>query len=568
MKNAKTALALAIALALPVSSAFAERVVLKAKGGLPKAQKEALAKSVGGKVVKEIPQIGLTVLELPPQASAKATAALLKRDKRVEFAEVDELVAHDLAVNDPSLGSQWALAKIAAPLAWDTAQGEGQIIAVLDTGVLSTHPDLAGKIVPGWNIASNSADTSDIQGHGTLVSGVAAATSNNGVGIAGTAGAAKIMPMRITDDPTGYAYFSSIASGLTWAADHGATVANASYGVAGSASVQSAAAYLRSKGGNFFCSAMNNNKDEGFAPNDNIMAVSATDSNDAKASFSSFGAFVDVAAPGVSLLTTNRSGTYSNASGTSFSAPTTAGVAALVKSANPALSPADVDDIIKSTAKDLGAAGVDIYFGSGRVDAAAAVAKAKLATPTDSIAPAVSFASPANGSAATGLVDVAINASDNVGVAKVELYAKGSLVGTDFDAPYGFMWDSASVADGAATLTAKAYDAKGNSASASVSVTAKNGPVDSIAPVAAISSPANGSVLSGSKATVKASATDNVGVVSLSLSIDGKVVARSSSGSISYSWNLRKVAKGAHAISVEALDAAGNSGKASVSVTR
>lgn len=234
----------------------------------------------------------------------------------------------------------------------------------------------------------------------------------------------------------------------------------------------------------------------------------------------------------------------------------------------PALSPADVDYIIKSTAKDLGAAGVDIYFGSGRVDAAAAVAKAKLATPTDSIAPAVSFASPANGSAATGLVDVAINASDNVGVAKVELYAKGSLVGTDFDAPYGFMWDSASVADGAATLTAKAYDAKGNSASASISVTAKNGPADDIAPVASISSPANGATVSGTAVTIAARASDNVGVASMALSIDGKVVARVAAGSLSYKWNLRKVARGSHSISAEALDAAGNSGKASVSVTR
>ncbi len=551
--------------ALSAAPALAERVIFQAKPGLPAAQKAALAKSVGGKVVREIPQIGLTVVELPPQASARAAAALLARDSRVSFAEPDALISPDLSVNDPSLGSQWALAKISAPAAWDVSQGEGQTIAILDTGVFP-HSDLAAKLVPGWNSASSNTDTSDVQGHGTLVAGVAAAISNNGLGIAGTAGKSLIMPIRITDDPTGYAYFSAVAAGLTWAADHGATVANASYGVAGSASVLSAANYLRSKGGNFFCSAMNNNKDEGFAPSEAVFAVSATDSNDAKASFSSYGAFVDAAAPGVSLLTTNRSGSYSNASGTSFSSPTTAGVAALVKSANPALAPSDVDAVLTGSAKDLGAAGYDVYFGHGRVDASAAVAAALQAVPKDTTLPSVSFLSLASGAILKGLAPVSVSASDNVGVVRVDLSANGALVASDFSAPFEFVWDTASAPDGAASLQAKAFDAAGNASAVSVSVKVQNGS-DLIAPAVRISAPLAGSLLSTKNRSVKASASDNVGVVSMAVLLDGSQIASSASGSVSATINLRKLSRGSHAIEVRALDASGNLGTQTVQVT-
>jgi subtilisin family serine protease len=130
------------------------------------------------------------------------------------------------------------------------------------------------------------------------------------------------------------------------------------------------------------------------APSSAITCVSATDSTDAKASFSSYGDAVDVAAPGINIFTTLRGGGYGNTSGTSFSTPITAGVYALLMAANKTLTPATLDSILFSTAKDLGPAGWDQSFGNGRVDAAAAVALAKSTVATDTQAPTVTISAP------------------------------------------------------------------------------------------------------------------------------------------------------------------------------
>src|SRR5439155_6843873 len=185
-------------------------------------------------------------------------------------------------------GSEWHLTTINAPTAWDTATGSGITIAILDTGVDGTHPDLAAHMVSGWNFYDNNSDTSDVYGHGTLVAGTAAAVVNNGVGVAGVAGNASIMPVRISD-PTGYAYWSTVASGLTWAADHGARVANISYSVAGSSTVISAANYFRSKGGVVAVSAGNTGALDSTSPTSSMLVVSATDSSNGVASFSTYG---------------------------------------------------------------------------------------------------------------------------------------------------------------------------------------------------------------------------------------------------------------------------------------
>jgi thermitase len=130
--------------------------------------------------------------------------------------------------NDPSLASQWHLTKIGVQAAWDTSTGSEVIIAILDTGVDGSHPDLAAQMIPGWNVYDNNSDTSDVHGHGTAVAGTAAAAGNNAdrrrfgsLSFETHAGACA--------DPSAYAYFSSMASGLIWAADHGARVANISF---------------------------------------------------------------------------------------------------------------------------------------------------------------------------------------------------------------------------------------------------------------------------------------------------------------------------------------------------
>jgi subtilisin family serine protease len=443
--------------------------------------------------------------------------------------------------------------------------------------------------VAGYNVYGGNTDLTDVCGHGTAVAGTAAATSNNAAGVAGIAGAASIMPLRIAySDSTGcHAYFSTIASGITYAADHGARIANISYtGIAGSSAILSAARYMNSKGGLVFVSAGNNNVDENVAPDPALVVVSATDGNDGKASFSSWGSFVTIAAPGTNIWTTNNSLGYSAWNGTSFSAPVTAGVAALMMAARPDVGGDPTQSLLYSPAVDLGAAGRDPVFGYGRVDAATALrATVAYQAPVDTTAPLASIAAPLANSSVSGLVGVSVNAGDNVGVARVDLKVNGTVVATDTAAPYSFSWDSTSVADGTATLTAVAYDAAGNStASASVSVSVANGtavttPIptptptpatDSTPPVVQILSPGSGSIKPKGALSISASASDNSGATGITqkLYIDGALKTSVSGGSLSYSWNVNKVPSGAHTIQVVASDAAGNASSASVQVTK
>ncbi len=552
------------------------RLLVQPRAGLPEAEFDKIIKKQGGKQIGKIEGINVRIIQLPPQASEKAVEALLKNNKHLKFAERDMLLKPGATANDTYFDSAWHLAKIGAPAAWDISQGASVTVAILDSGVDAAHPDLASKLVPGWNFFDNNSNTSDVYGHGTMVAGAAAATSNNAAGVASVAGGASIMPIRVTDT-AGMGYLSHMASGITWAADRGAKVANLSFaGVGGFATVQSAAQYMKNKGGVVVTAAGNYGTVETFAASDTNIVVSATDSSDVKASWSSYGQFVDVAAPGTSIWTTTRGGGYKAASGTSVASPVTAGVVALMMAANPAIGPADIEKLLFSTALDLGSAGFDTYYGRGRINAQAAVQAAASARASDTAAPAVSIANPVAGSTVSGLIAVDVAASDNVGVSRVELLVNGKLVASDTSAPFGFSWGTTTVADGSATLTAYAYDAAGNSASRAVKVTVANATAaapsptpsaDSLAPVASISNPGQGASVSGN-VSVLASATDNVGVTRLQLYINNKLVSNANGSSLNYRWNTSKIAKGAHTIVLDAFDAAGNKGSQAIQVVR
>jgi hypothetical protein len=377
------------------------------------------------------------------------------------------------------------------------------------------------------------------------------------------------MPMRVTD-AQGYGSYSLMAAALISAADSGARVANISFlGVSASSTVDSAAQYMRSKGGVVVISGGNTSSLQSDPPRESLTAVAATDKNDARASFSSWGDYIDIAAPGLGLMTTMQGGGYGSLSGTSAASPVVAGVYALMMSANTALQPAKLDNILITTALDLGTSGYDQEFGYGRVRADAAVAKARGTSSSDSQAPTVAIASPTSGTV-SGLVPIDVTAEDNVVIARVDLFANGSLVANDAIAPYAFTLDSTKYSDGNLNLQARAYDGAGNSASSStVAVTVSNTSKDTSPPTVSISNPANGSTVSGT-VSVNVSAADNQKIAKITLTIDGKQVSVSSGSSLTYNWSVPK-AKGKNknsTISARAEDATGNAATASVSVTR
>lgn len=550
------------------------RVLVMPNPGLSEAELGKIVGPEGGKA-RKLTDSGLYVVELPGNASEKAVAARLAHNPHLKFAELDQAVDAAFVPNDPYLGSQWHTARINAPAAWDLATGTGVTIAIADTGVEATHPDLADRLVAGYNFHDSNTNTSPVTGHGTWVSGAAAATLNNGQGVAAVAGGARIMPLRVTDT-TGYGYWSEIASAITYAADRGARVISLSFEtLLPSSAVMNAAAYMKSKNGLVVIAAGNSGADPGYARNSNVIAVSATERDDTLASFSSYGSYVTIAAPGRDVYTTGLNGTYTLGYGTSFSAPIVAGTVALMMAANPKLSNAGIEKLLYANVDDLGTAGWDKYFGYGRVNAGAAVAAAAAAvSTTDTQAPAVAIDSPTANTSVSGVVPVGVSASDNVGVTKVELRVNGSLLATDTTAPYAFSWDSTKVANGMATLQARAYDAAGNAvSSASVAVNVANSSVvttDTTPPSVSLTSPAASTTVKGrGSLTITSTASDNMGASGLkqALYIDNKLMTSVSGGALSYSWNLNKVSSGAHTINVVATDAAGNSAAAGATVT-
>ncbi len=544
------------------------QILVQPRSGLSDEKFATILKRHGGRSKAKFKQINVHVVNVPPQAE-DAVARALAKNPNVAFAEKDMLLELSAVIpNDPKYSSGWHLPKIDATNAWDNATGQGITVAILDTGVDATHPDLEAQMVAGWNSSSNNSNTSDVNGHGTKVAGTTAAITNNSLGVASIAWNARIMPLRVTDSSDGYAYWSSIASALTWAADHGADVANISYDATGSSTINNAASYFKNKGGVTVVAAGNSGANPGHSDSPYMISVSATTSSDVRASWSSFGNYVDVSAPGAGIWTTTRGGGYGSVSGTSFASPATAGVVALIKSANPLLKPDEVEQILESTSVDLGSAGWDSYYGHGRVNASAAVLAALNYQAQDTTAPNVTITSP-TADVVADVVGVNVSASDNVGVERVDLFADGVFIGSDSTSPFAFSWNTNSASEGPVSLVAYAYDAsanEGRSNSVVVSVDNIPDPVDDIAPSVAITNPADGSTLSRT-VDIRVSANDNVAVTKLSLYIDGSLKSVSNANALAYSWNTRKAASGAHTIAVKAEDAAGNSTSHNITAT-
>lgn len=483
-RSVAAALALGMAALMAGSAAQAQQptqwvdgeLLVGFRAGVGPAGRYALYRDFGASFVEAIGQNTGVVRIRVPAHSLETLMRSLERRPDVKFVEKNYVFEPALVPNDLQYASQWHLPRIRAPEGWDLTQGAaGAVIAILDSGVEATHPDFAGKLVAGYNTYSNSTTTADQFGHGTEVAGAAGALTNNGEGVAGMAGAAPIMPVRVTDN-AGRATSASIANGIVWATDHGARVVNLSFnGIAGNMTIRTTAEYAFNHGTLVVAASGNCACVDPTADNPYILSVSATDETDGLASFSSTGAFVDLSAPGTNILTTARFGLYAADSGTSLASPIVAGVAALMFAARPALSPGLVTQLLEGTAFDPGGNGYDPGFGHGRVDAFAAVSAAASYVPQpDTTIPTVAMTAPLEGATVSGISVVDVSASDDVGVVKVDLYVNGVFFVTDTGTPYSFAWNTSELPNGPYTLQAVATDAAGNAANAAVAVTVAN----------------------------------------------------------------------------------------------
>jgi hypothetical protein len=364
---------LAIAALCAVASAYSSplpyvdrEVLVKFRSG------SVTALPVGATVVKSWPQIKVQLVKLKQGMSVAQGITFFKKRADVVYAEANMIRQWTLNVNDPLAAQQYHLNKIKAREAWDIGTGNpGVVVAVLDSGFELTHVDMAGKFVAGFDFMDNDTDPTWVsEPHGVETSGCVAAATNNGVGIAAIGYNCKVMPIRVGD--TGIPTANSI-SGMIWATDHGAKVINMSYGGLGNVQAEKdATEYAWSNGVVVIASAGNSgNTDVNYpAGYPKVIPVAATDQNDQKAGFSTYGNWVTVAAPGVAVITTMPNNSYGPADGTSFSGPITSGLAGLLVSLAPTATNTQIRDAIESTCDNVGN-----FVTKGRINALKAMQK-------------------------------------------------------------------------------------------------------------------------------------------------------------------------------------------------
>jgi serine protease len=321
----------------------------------------------------------------------------------VEYAEPDEIMYALGVPNDPDYRYQWNLTQLQMPRVWDAVTGDpGVVVAVIDTGVAYDLSDYrATSFVSGWDFVNNDADPYDDNGHGTHVSGTVAQSTNNNSGGAGLAYGVSIMPLKVLGGD-GSGFTSDIASAVYWAADNGADIINLSLGGGGATTtMRNALSYAYGKGVAIFAASGNEDSPVGYpaAYDDYVMAVGATAYNKQRSYYSNYGTSLDIVAPGgdtsadlnadgqpdgIFQQTITGYDPYTGRTdytpkhfmfqGTSMASPHVAALGALLRSADPSLTPSEIYTIIRDTAEDLGNSGWDSFYGYGLMNPADAIA--------------------------------------------------------------------------------------------------------------------------------------------------------------------------------------------------
>ena len=360
-----------------------ERVVVKMTGAAAAPDLRGL----GLEEARELGHEGTFVLEAEGRSQADLAQVVdqVRRLPGVVWARTTAPREPCLVPDDTVYGLQWGIPRVQLPEAWDTETGSSEVIvAILDTGIDQYRADFAGRIVFPYSSVSRSTawpSWRDGHGHGTAVAGVAVAQGDDGQGMAGAAWNVKIMPVKIADDDA-VSDDSLLADGIYWAVDHGADIINISFaGSQVTATEADAIQYALDR--DLVVVAAAGNEASSFvwypAALPGVIAVGATAQSptDSRADFSATGDALDLAAPGQSILSWHvPTSSWKTWNGTSFSSPLVAGIAALVRSAEPGLTGAQVSEALTDSADDVGLPGWDRDFGWGVVDAQAALTEA------------------------------------------------------------------------------------------------------------------------------------------------------------------------------------------------
>ena len=334
---------------------------------------------LSGRIVERIPETDEYIVSLPPGETENSLSSRLMATGEYAYAEPD-WICHPISTvpNDGGYWQQWHHFTVHSAEAWDLTTGSSNVtIAIVDGGVELTHPDLAGALVSGYNAADRitqaaGGDVSDVDGHGTYVSGLAGAIGNNGTHVVGIGWNFSIMPVRYYNQPGG-GYLHNLLNGARWAADQGAQCVSVSQTGVDNSTVQTTGAYVRGQGSLLFYAAGNDSRDLSWFDWDDVIIVGATDGNDNLASFSAYGLALDVCAPGTNILSTGIPGVLAIGNGTSAATPLAAGICGLIWSKHPYLDSVAVEQMLYGGCVDLGAPGDDVVFGHGRVDSFASV---------------------------------------------------------------------------------------------------------------------------------------------------------------------------------------------------
>ena len=392
----------------------AEGILVKFNNQVQSKAARSVFKAAGTEQVESFTLVdGLVLAQVAPGQTIDAAIAAFQSDPSVEYAEPNFVVTSFVVPNDTSFARQYGLhntaqtgglndADIDAPEAWDLTKGTDSIIAVIDTGVDYNHPDLIGNIwvnpgeianngvdddgngyiddVRGWDFANNDNNPMDDNRHGTHVAGIIAARGNNGVGVAGVNWSARIMPLKFLT-ATGSGSTAGAIRALQYAVRMGAKISNSSWGGgARSQALMDAISAANTAGHLFVAAAGNAGTNNDTSPSypasfnlPNIISVTATDSSDRLPAFANTGATsVDLAAPGVGILSTTPNNAYASLSGTSMAAPFVTGVAGLVLAANPSLSTVALKAALLNSVDRVAALNGRVLTG-GRVNAFSAL---------------------------------------------------------------------------------------------------------------------------------------------------------------------------------------------------